>query len=99
MNNQYKADLAGMQILKEKNDGVAFLFVIIDVFTCYLWVEPLKTKTENVIKHSKKFSSMQNPKRLRMDRGGEFTGQKVQDYFDSINVEHWSSHNDEMKAN
>ena len=34
-----------------------------------------------------------------MDRGGQFTRQKVQDYFDSINVEHWSAHNDEMKAN
>ena len=33
-----------------------------------------------------------------MDRGGEFTRQKVQDYFNSINVEHWSVHNDEMKA-
>ena len=26
-------------------------------------------------------------------------GQKVQDYFDSINVEHWTAHNDEIKAN
>ena len=34
-----------------------------------------------------------------MDRGGEFTGRKVQDYFDSINIEHWTAHNDEMKAN
>ena len=23
----------------------------------------------------------------------------MEDYFDSINVEHWSAHNDEMKAN
>ena len=36
---------------------------------------------------------------LRTDRGGEFTDQKVQDYFDSINIEHRTSHNDEMKAN
>ena len=34
-----------------------------------------------------------------MDRGGEFKGQKVQDYFNSINVEHWYAHNDEMKSN
>ena len=26
-------------------------------------------------------------------------GQKVQDYFDSINVEHWMAQNDKMKAN
>ena len=45
------------------------------------------------------FMHSKTEKRLCMDRGGEFTRQKVQDYFDSINVEHWSAHNDEMKAN
>ena len=100
MNDQYKADLANMQKLKDKNDGVVFLLVIIDVFSCYLWVEPLKTKTEDVIKTFKNvFKCAKKPKRLRTDIGGEFTGQKVQDYFDSVNVEHWTSHNDEMKAN
>ena len=34
-----------------------------------------------------------------MDRGGEFTRKEVQDYFNSINIEHWTAHNDEMKAN
>ena len=101
MNNQYEVYLANMQKLKDKNDGVACLLVIIDIFTHYMWVEPLKMKTkEDVIKAFKKvFKCAKNPKRLRMDRGGEFTGQKVQDYFDSINIEHWTSHSDEMKAN
>ena len=36
MNDQYEADLANMKKLKDKNDGVAFLLVIIDVFTHYL---------------------------------------------------------------
>ena len=54
MNDQYEADLDNMQKLKDKNDGVAFLLVIIDIFTCYLWVEPLKMKTKDVIKAFKK---------------------------------------------
>ena len=64
MNDQYKVDLADMQKLKDKNDGVAFLLVIIDIFTHYLWVEPLKTKTkEDVIKAFKKvFKHAKNPK-------------------------------------
>ena len=45
------------------------------------------------------FKELKKSRRLRTDRGGEFTGRKVQDYFDSINVEHWTAHNDEMKAN
>ena len=36
MNDQYEVDLADMQKLKDKSDGVAFLLVIIDVFTHYL---------------------------------------------------------------
>ena len=100
-NDQYEADLADMQKLKDKNDEVQFLLVIIDIFTHYLWVETLKTKTKvDVIQAFKKvFRCTKNPKRLRIDRGGEFTGQKVQDYFDSIDVEHWTSHNDKIKAN
>ena len=45
------------------------------------------------------FYALENLRRLCTDRGGEFTRQKVQDYFNSINIEHWSVHNDEMKAN
>ena len=46
---QYDADLANMQKLKEKNDGVRFLLIIIDVFSHHLWVEPLLNKTEESV--------------------------------------------------
>ena len=45
------------------------------------------------------FKELKKPRCLRADRGGEFSGRKVQDYFDSINIKHWTAHNDEMKAN
>ena len=34
-----------------------------------------------------------------MDKGKEFTGNISEDYFKSINVEHFVSHNQEIKAN
>ena len=49
LHNQYDADLANMQKLKEKNDGVRFLLIVIDVFSRHLWVEPLLNKTEESI--------------------------------------------------
>ena len=53
LHNQYNADLADMQKLKEKNDGVRFLLIVIDMFSHHLWVEPLLNKTEeSVIEHS-----------------------------------------------
>ena len=90
-----------MQKLKEKNDGVRFLLIVIDVFSHHLWVEPLLNKTEESVIEAFRhiFQRTPNPCWLQTDHGGEFKGQKVEDYFDSINVEHWSAHNDEMKAN
>ena len=49
LNDQYKADLADMQKLKDKNDGVQFLLIIIDVFSRFIWVEPLENKLEDTV--------------------------------------------------
>ena len=101
LNNQIEVDLADMQKLKDKNDGVHFLLVVIDVFSRFMWVKTLENKLEDMVIDAFRciFQRAKKPRRLRTDRGGEFTGRKVQDYFDSINIEHWTAHNDEMKAN
>ena len=90
-----------MQKLKDKNDGVHFLLIVIDVFSRFMWVKPLENKLEDMVINAFQhiFQRAKKPRHLRTDRGGEFTGRKVQDYFDSINIEHWTAHNDEMKAN
>ena len=49
INDQYKADLADIQKLKDKNDGLQFLLIIIDVFSRFMWVEPLENKLEDTI--------------------------------------------------
>ena len=45
------------------------------------------------------FKELKKPRHLRTDRGGEFTGRKVQDYLNLINIKHCTANNDEMKAN
>ena len=66
-----------------------------------MWVKPLENKLEDMVINAFQciFQRAKKPRHLRTDRGGEFTGRKVQDYFDSINIKHWTAHNDEMKAN
>ena len=66
-----------------------------------MWVEALENKLEDTVIYAFQCSLQRakKPRCLRTDRGGEFTGRKVQDYFDYINIEHWTAHNDEMKAN
>ena len=101
LNDQYKADLADMQKLKGKNNGVHFSLIVIDVFSRFMWVKPLENKLEDMVINAFQciFQRAKKPRCLRTDRGGEFTGRKVQDYFNSINIKHWTAHNDEMKAN
>lgn len=101
LKDQYEADLADMQKIAKENDGVRFLLVVIDVFSRYLWVEPLQSKHEgNVINAFRNLMQKSGtPRRMRTDRGKEFTGRKVQTYFKNEHMEHWTAHNDEMKAN
>lgn len=101
MYDQYEADLADMQKLKRNNNGYTFLLVVIDVFTRFLWVEPLPNKTEvSVINGFREiFSRGRKPRRLRTDRGNEFCGKASEKFFDDENIEHWASHNQEIKAN
>ena len=45
------ADLAEMGSLPSKNRGVKYLFCVIDVFTKYDWVKPLKDKMGKTVLH------------------------------------------------
>lgn len=44
-NEQYDVDLAGLSTWMNENDRNRYLLIVIDVFSLYLWVEPLKSKT------------------------------------------------------
>lgn len=98
--DQFDADLADFQKLAGKNNGVKFLLVVIDVFSRYVWVEPLKSKANSVVVNGFKaiFARGQQPRRLRTDSGKEFTGDVSQKYFDKQNIEHFVTLNEEIKA-
>ena len=42
--NIWDADLADMQLLSKFNNGFRFLLCVIDIFSKYAWVVPLKDK-------------------------------------------------------
>ena len=42
--NIWGADLADMQLLRKYNKGIRFLLCVIDIFSKYAWVVPLKDK-------------------------------------------------------
>lgn len=70
----WDVDLADVSNLAKHNDGVRYLLVAIDVFSRYLWVEPLKNKFQQTIIDAlrKIFKTGRIPKKLRTDKGSEW---------------------------
>ena len=55
-NNIWGADLADMQLISKLTKGFGFLLCVIDVFSKYGWVVPLKDKkAEVLLMHFKKY--------------------------------------------
>src|SRR5271155_1686531 len=59
INNQWQADLVEMREFSKSNDNYNYMLMVINCFTRYAWVEPLKTKTgletsEDLIKYLKR---------------------------------------------
>ena len=97
---QFQIDLIDTQNIKKDNDGFGFILTCIDVFSKVATAIPIKNKTDVcVLKAIKKvFEELGIPKTVQSDLGLEFTNKKVQSYFKSINVKHFSTQNETIKA-
>ena len=73
--NIWGVDLADMQLLSKFNKGFRFLLCVIDIFSKYAWVIPLKDKKgvsiatgfEKILKDSNR-----KPNKIWVDKGSEF---------------------------
>jgi hypothetical protein len=87
---QWQGDLAEMGDLAEYNDDVRFLFVVIDVVSKFLWVEPLKSKHGKVVLEGfKKILSRSGeriPERFQTDDGKEFLNKDFQGFLKSKKI-------------
>ena len=100
IDDQFEADLASMVDYEKSNDGFKYLLVVIDVFSCYGWIKPLKNKFANTI-----VSAFENilkegrtPRRLRTDAATDFTSRPFQNLMKNNNITHFTTHN-EKQAN
>ena len=73
--NIWGADLADVQLISKFNKGFRFLLCVVDVFSKYAWVVPLKYKKGITITNaSQKIlkESNRNPSKIWVDKGREF---------------------------
>ena len=73
--NIWGVDLADMQLLSKYNKGIKFLLCVIDIFSKYAWVVPLKHKKGiSIVKAFQIILKQSNrkPNKIWVDKGSEF---------------------------
>ena len=84
----WAADLADMKAFEKDNDGYTFLLLVIDIFSKYGWIVPLKNKKGvNVAKALENIFQERKPEKLWMDKGAEFYNKDVKKLLDIYSTE------------
>ena len=80
----------------KSNQGVRFILVVIDVFSKYLWLRPLKDKkgTSIVEAFESIFKEGRKPERIRTDKGQEFRAKVVESVLKSKSIRHMFAESD-----
>ena len=97
----WQSDLADFQSLQEDNNGFLYLLCIIDVFSKYAWVVPLKNKTANSVINGFQSvfdSSPRRPGRVITDKGKEFNNTCFKNFLKKLGIHYYHTNNPVTKA-
>jgi transposase InsO family protein len=107
MNDTWELDLMDVQNLAKYNDSHKYLLSAIDVFSKYLHIVPLKSKTGPAVASAflsifddakYKKTHRTRPISVRTDRGKEFLNKHFQDALKSENIEFQLCRNPDVKC-
>ena len=83
-----------MQAFAKFNHGVKYLLAVIDVFSKYGWLIPLKDKTgKSVASALKTIFKERKPEKMWVDKGKEFYNKDIKDL-----IELYSTENEEKSS-
>ena len=96
--NIWGADLADMQLLSKYNKGITFLLCVIDIFSKYVWVVPLKDKKGiSIVKTFQIILKQSNSRKLNkiwVDKGSEFYNAYFKKWLRDNDIVMYSTHNE-----
>ena len=95
--NIWGADLADMQLLSKYNKGIRFLLCVIDIFSKYAWVVPLKDKKGiSIVKAFQSILKQSNrkPNKIWVDKGSEFYNAYFKKWLRDNDIVMHSTHNE-----
>ena len=85
-----------MQLLRKYNKGIRFLLCVIDIFSKYAWVVPLKDKNDiSIVKAFQSILKQSNrkPNKIWLDKGSEFCNAYFKKWLRD-NIVMYSTHNE-----
>ena len=91
------ADLADMQLISKFDKGIRFLLCIINIFSKYAWVVPLKEKKDvSVVNPFQKLlnNSARKPSNTWVDKGSEFYNNSFKKCLKDNDIQLYSIHNE-----
>ena len=95
--NIWGVDLAGMQLLSKYNKGIRFLLCVIDIFSKYVWVVPLKDKKGiSIVKAFQIILKQSNrkPNKIWVEKGSEFYNAYFKKWLQDNDIVMYSTHNE-----
>ena len=95
--NIWGVDLADVQLISKYNKGIKYLLCVIDLFSKYAWVVPLKNKKgvsignafQSILDNSKR-----KPNKIWVDQGSEFYNNVFKKWLKDNNIEMDSTYNE-----
>ena len=95
--NIWGADLDDMQLISQFNKGFRFWLCVIDIFSKYAWVVPLKDKKGiSIVNAFQKIlkESDRKPNKIWVDKGSEFYNNFFKKWLKDNDIEMYSIHNE-----
>ena len=99
--NIWAVDLADTQLLSRYNKGIRFLLCVIDIFSKYAWVVPLKDKKGiSIVKAFQSILKQSNrkPNKIWGDKGSEFYNAYFKKWLRGNDIVMYSTHNEGTSA-
>ena len=93
----WSADLADIQLISKYNKGVRFLLCVIDIFSKYAWVVPLKDKKGvNIVGAFQQILKQSNRKsnKILIDKSSQFYNAHFKKWLQDNDIVMYSTHNE-----
>ena len=94
------SDLVEMQQFSKWNKGYRYLLMVLDVFSKYGWIIPLKDKKGETVSEALKTLLKEGriPRYLWVDKGKEYYNKHVKELLEKNNIQMYSTENEEKSS-